>query len=191
MKTTFPSLFSKSIALAVVLGVTLTSGFLHAAEQDEGTLIGRLKDSKLSLATGIAQAEKENGVAISAKFEMEGEALNLSVYAARAGLGQDSEHNVLIELAGDAAQSPWKPETEVFEDKKHLTRSAAQLTLVQLAKLSLADAIKKAEATQPGTVYSITPAMKDGDPIFNVKIATATGESVGAVVNGRTGAVSK
>ena len=191
MKTSLPTRLTKSLALVVALGLTLTGGFLRAAEQDDAVLLGRLKDSKLSLAAGIAQSEKENGVAISAKFEMEGEAVNLSVYTAKAGLAQDSEHNVLIELAGDSAKSPWKPEAEVFEDKKHLTRSAMQLTLVQLSKLSLVDAIKKAEAAQPGRVYSITPAVKAGDPVFNVKVATAAGKSVEVVVNGKTGAVSK
>jgi uncharacterized membrane protein YkoI len=191
MKTTFLNQFSKSIALVVALGATLTGGLLHAAEQDESALLGRLKDSKQSLAAGIAQSEKENGVAISAKFEMDGEALSLSIYTAKAGLARDSEHNVLIELAGDAAKIPWKPETEVFADKEHLTRSAMQLTLVQLSKLSLAEAIKKAESAQPGIVYSITPASKDGEPVFNVKVATAAGKSIAVVVNGRTGAASK
>jgi uncharacterized membrane protein YkoI len=189
MKTTPSLCFAKSTTLAVLLGLTLTGGFLRA--EDDAALLGRLKDSKLSLAAGIAQSEKENGVAISAKFEMEGEAVNLSVYTAKAGLAQDSEHNVLIELAGDSAKSPWKPEAEVFEDKKHLTRSAMQLTLVQLSKVSLVEAISKAEAAQPGTVYSITPAVKAGEPVFNVKVATAAGKSVAVVVNGETGAVSK
>ncbi len=186
MKKTPLTRFAKLTALVVVV---MTGGLLHA--EDDAALLGKLKDSKQSLAAGIAQSEKENGVAISAKFEMDGEALSLSIYTAKAGLGQDSEHNVLIELAGDAAKSPWKPDAEVFADKEHLTRAAMQLTLVQLSKLSLTEAIKKAESAQPGTVYSITPATKDGEPVFNIKVATAAGKSVGVVVNGRTGAVSK
>ena len=130
-------------------------------------------------------------MAISAKFEMKGDTLMLSVYTAKAGLGKDAEHNALVELQGDAATGDWKPETEVFEDKKHLTRSAMQLTLVQLSKLTLAEVIKKAEAAQPGTVYSITPAVKDGSPVFDVLVATAEGKSVHLSVDGKTGKASK
>jgi uncharacterized membrane protein YkoI len=130
-------------------------------------------------------------VGISAKFEIKGETLMLSVYTAKEGLGKDAEHNALIELQGDAAKSPWTPEIEVFEDKKHLTRAAMQLTLVQLSKLTLADAIKKAEAAQPGTVYSVIPAVKDGAPVFDVKVATADGKSVHLTVDGKTGKASK
>src|SRR5215217_3939665 len=160
------------MAAALTSALFLTVLKVGAAE-DDGALLGRLKDSKHSLADGIKQAEKENGPGISAKFEMKGDTLMLSVYTAKAGLEKDAEHNTLIELQGDAAKSTWTPEIEVFEDKKHLTRSAMQLTLVQLSKLSLVDAIKKAAAAQPGTIYSAIPAVKDGNPVFNVKVATA------------------
>lgn len=169
----------------------LAAGTALASESADATLLGRLKDSKHTLAAGIAQAEQENGVAISAKFEMDGDKLSLSVYTAKAGLASDAEHNALIELAGDAAQAPWKFETEVFEDKTHLTRSAMQLTLVQLSKLTLAAAIKQAEAAQPGTAYSVIPAVKNGGPVFVVKVATAIGQSVNVTVDGKTGTASK
>jgi len=192
MKTlpTSRQLLNLSTALVLLAG-TLGGVSLLAAEGGDDALLAKLKDSKFSLADGIAQSEKENGVAISAKFEMEGEKLSLSVYTAKAGLGKHAEHNALIELSGDPTQSTWKTDTEVFEDKKHLTRSAMQLTLVQLSKLTLAEAIKKAEAAQPGTVYSITPAVKDGNPVFHVKVANAEGKSVNVVVDGKTGEASK
>lgn len=177
----------KSLSAVIAIGFALTGASLPAAEHDDSALLGRLKDSKHSLADGIAQSEKENGVAISAKFEMKGETLMLSVYTAKAGLGKDAEHNALIELQGDAAKSAWTPETEVFEDKKHLTRSAMQLTLVQLSKLTLADVIKKTEAAQAGTVYSVIPSAKNGSAVFDVLVATADGKSVHLTVDGKTG----
>jgi uncharacterized membrane protein YkoI len=170
---------------------SLTGASLSAAEPVDAALLGRLSDSKHSLADGIKQSEKENGVGISAKFEMKGDTLMLSVYTAKAGLEKDAEHNVLIELIGDAAKGTWKPEVEVFEDKKHLTRSAMQLTLVQLSKLTMTDAIKKAEAAQPGTVYSAIPAVKDGNAVYDVKVATADGKSVHLTVDGKTGKTIK
>lgn len=185
---------SRSLRLVqsfVFSAILLSGGFLHAEDADDAALLGRLKERKQSLSGGIAQAEKENGVAISAKFEMDGENLSLSVYTARAGIGSDAEHNVLIELAGDAAKSPWKPEAEVFADKEHLTRSAAQLTLIQLSKLSLVDVIKKVESTQSGIVYSISPAVKSGAPVFVVKVATEAGKSAEVTVNAESGVVGK
>lgn len=183
-------LLKGSVAL-LILAATLAGQSLLAAEGGDDALLAKLKDTKHSLADGIAQSEKENGVAISAKFEMEGDKLSLSVYTARAGLGKDAEQNALIELSGDPTQSTWKTDAEVFEDKKHLTRSAMQLTLVQLSKLTLTEAINKAEAAQPGTVYSITPAVRDGNPVFNLKVAKAEGKSVNVVVDGKTGEASK
>jgi uncharacterized membrane protein YkoI len=183
--------FLQTCAALAASALILSSASLLAAEGGDDALLARLKDSKHSLADGIAQSEKENGVGISAKFEMKGETLMLSVYTAKEGLGKDAEHNALIELQGDAATSPWTPENEVFEDKKHLTRAAMQLTLVQLSKLTLADAIKKAESAQPGTVYSVIPSVKDGNAVYDVKVATADGKSVQLVVDGKTGKASK
>jgi len=177
--------------IAVILLGVFNSVSLSAAEHNDDALLGKLKSSKHSMAEGIKQSEKDNGVAISAKFEMKGETLMLSVYTAKAGLEKDSEHNVLIELIGDAAKDTWTTETEVFEDKKHLTRSAMQLTLVQLSKLSLVEVIQKAESAQPGTVYSVIPSVKNGNPVFDVKVATAEGKNVQLIIDGRTGSVAK
>lgn len=183
--------FVKTCVALATGALILSSLSLVAAENSDDALLARLKNSKHSLADGIKQSEKENGLGISAKFEMKGETLMLSVYTAKAGLGKDAEHNALIELQGDAAKTPWTPEIEVFEDKKHLTRAAMQLTLVQLSKLTLTDAIKKAEAAQPGTVYSVIPSVKDGNAVYDVKVATADGKSVHLVVDGKTGKASK
>lgn len=180
----------KSLVSIAIIAISLVGISLSAAEEDGGALLGRLKDSKHSLADGIAQSEKKNGVAISAKFEMKGETLMLSVYTARAGIGKDAEHNELIELIGDAAKASWTPEIEVFEDKQHLTRSAMQLTLVQLSGLTIADIIKKAEAAQPGTVYSVIPAVKDKKLVFDVKVSTTGGKGVHLTIDGETGATS-
>jgi uncharacterized membrane protein YkoI len=181
----------KSLAAALI-GFALC-GFapLFAEESGDTALLAALSSSKHSLADGIAQAEKQNGAAISAKFEVEDGKFWLSVYTAKAGLKNDAEHNQLIELKGEANAATWTPDTEVFEDKKHLTRSAMQLTLVQTSKLSLVDAIKKAGAAQAGTVYSAIPEVKDGNPVFNVKVATSAGKTVTVIVDGKSGQVSK
>jgi uncharacterized membrane protein YkoI len=185
--TLAPKFYSTVLAVCALL----TGSLACAAESNGAALLSRLKDSKHSLADGIAQSEKQNGVGISAKFEMKGETLMLSVYTARAGLAKDAEHNELIELIGDAAKPSWSPETEVFEDKQHLTRSAMQLTLVQTSKLSLVEAVKKGEAAGSGTVYSAIPRVKDGRPVYALQLASPQGRSVELLIDGQTGSVVK
>jgi len=174
------------VALMALPGLQATA----AGEDEQSTtaVIARLKESKISLADGIKQSEKQYGPAISAKFEIEDGALNLSVYNAKEGRSKDAEHNVLTEAAGDATKSPWTPKLEVFEDKEHLKRAATQLTLVQTSKLGLADAVQKVSSR--GTVYSVTPAIVGGATVYELLVATADGKSAKFLVDARTGTVA-
>lgn len=173
-----------------VLFALLSLPLAAAAEGGDADLVKHLPDAKLSLADGIKQAEKGNGTAISAKFELEDGKLSLSVYTAKEGREKDAEHNTLMELAGEPG-AQWQPKTEVFGDKEHLTRSAMHLTLIQLTKLSLEDVIKKAAAAQKGTVYSAIPGLKDGKPVVAVQIAAADGKAVTVNVDLLTGKAAK
>jgi len=188
----------KPFAIKTSVAAILTAALLAvvssfpavAAGDDQSTqaLIARLKESKISLVDGIRQSEKQYGLAISAKFELEDGALNLSVYNAKEGRSKDAEHNVLTEAAGDSSKNPWTPKLEVFEDKKHLTRSSMHLTLVQTSKLGLTDAVKKVASR--GTVYSITPAIVGNAAVYEVLVATPDGKSTKFAVDARTGNVS-
>lgn len=140
-------------------------------------LLQSLAKSKHTLAEGITQSAKAPAEAISAKFELEDGKLSLSVYTVAKGLEVDAEHNVLQELAGSPEEASWKPETEVFKDVEHVARSATQLTLLSLSKVSLADILKKAEKDQSGTIYSITPQIHGRKAIIAVLVA-AQGKSV-------------
>ncbi len=182
--------FATKISIASILTASvlaLTNSFPAAAGDDQATqtLIAKLKESKLSLVDGIKQSEKQYGLAISAKFELEDGALNLSIYNAKEGRGKDAEHNVLTEAAGDATKAPWTPKLEVFEDKKHLTRAAMHLTLVQAAKLGIADVVQK--VANRGTVYSITPTIVGNADVYEVLVATQDGKSTKFAVDARTG----
>jgi len=181
------------VTASVVFLGALLSGTGLTAEQEEETsaLLAKLPPSKHSLADGIKQAEKEEGVAISAKFEMEGDELSLSVYTAKLGRSTDAEHNTLMELAGNPTTDQWKPKKEVFEDKAHIARASMHLTLVQLTKLTLADVVQKAAAHQPGTVYSVIPAIRDGKPVFDVLLATPDHKSVHVTLDLHTGEAIK
>jgi uncharacterized membrane protein YkoI len=175
----------KRLGLVLVLA-SFTATPLFAAEGG-AELLGRLKESKHSLLKGIAQSEEAHGKAISAKFEMKDNTLVLSVYTAGKGLDKDAEHNEMIELIGDATQARWSPEKEVFEDAEHLKRSAMQLTLVQSSKLSLVDAVKKAESATQGKVYSAIPAVHSGVPVYDILVVTSDGKSKHLSIDGNTG----
>ena len=139
---------------------------------DYGTLLKVLPNSKHSLAEGIRQSAKSGEVPISAKFELNDEGkLSLSIYTAEKGLTTDAEHNVLKELSGSPESAQWNPEVEVFKDAEHLKRAAAQQTLLALSSMSLLDVIAKAEKQQRGTVFSITPVVRNQKPEFVVLVS--------------------
>lgn len=146
----------------------------HAAEAaaSQAALVGELAKSKLTLAEGIREAAKTGGVPISAKFEFDDAGkLSLSVYIAHKGLSVAPAENIFEEVAGSPQQSPWKTETEVFKDVPHVARSAQQLTLLSLSRLTLLDLIANAQKKQPGTVFSITPAVRQRKPVAVVLVA--------------------
>ncbi len=181
--------FVIAISAAALVSAPVVSA--HAgAYKESGALLAKLKETKRSLADGVKQAEQSEGVAVSAKFEMEGDELSLSVYTAKQGPGKDAEHNTLEELSGDPTKGGWTPKTEVFADKEHIARASMHLTIMQLSKLSLADVIKKVAAEHPGTVYSAIPAVRRGAPVVDVLVATPDGSSVLLTVDLHTGKVS-
>ena len=141
-----------------------------ADPKETQALLKELGKSKLTLLEGVQQAGKGRAAPISAKFELEDRKLSLSVYAAEKGLTVPAEKNVLQELSG-SPEGEWKPNIEVFKDVPHVSRSAEQLTLMALAKASLADVIERASKSQPGTVFSVTPVIRNHKPVAEVFIA--------------------
>lgn len=156
------------------------------AEGDEGALLARLPSSKHTLAEALAAVAAEGSVPISAKLEFEDGKLWLSAYGAKAGLNRCAEKNELFELKGDATSAQWQPKREVFQDKEHLTRASAQLTLMQTTALTLDAAIAKADAMKKGATYSAIPALKDGKTAIIVRVRTNAGQSVQLVINETT-----
>jgi len=169
----------------------LTAGQVWAAEDGASETIKRLPGSKHTLIEGIRQAEKAAGTPISAKFEFEDGKLWLSVYTAKGGKVPDAEHNVLMELKGEPLGAQWQPATEVFQDKDHVARSAAQLTLIQLASSSLEGAVQKAVAVQKGTPYSAIPRVQAGRPVLEVLVLAPDGKSTTVDVDLQTSKATK
>src|SRR5256714_9461405 len=129
-----------------------------------------LVKSKLSLLAGIRQASQGSARAITAKFELEVGKLSLSVYTAEKGLAVPAEKNVLQELSGSPEQDKWTPQTEIFKDVPHVARSAEQLTVMALGRKSLAAVIAEVRKTHPGTVFSVTPTIKNHKPVAVVLV---------------------
>jgi hypothetical protein len=170
MKTMILTWFpAASLIVVASLGLRATNATAGSSSQDE--LIKALAGSKHSLADGMQQVSKALETAISAKFELEDGKLSLSVYTAGKGLAVEAEHNVLQEYAGSPEAAVWKPEVQVFKDVEHVSRASEQLTLASLSPSSLADVLKKAAKDHPGTVYSITPVLRDRKAAFAVLVA--------------------
>ena len=170
---------------------TLAAGRAGAAEDGAAETLERLPASKHTLVDAIRQAEKTNGTPISAKFEFEDGKLWLSVYTAKDGKVPDAEHNTLMELKGEPGGAQWQPATEVFQDKEHIARSAAQLTLIQLSGASLESAVQKAASAQKGTPYSAIPRIKAGRPVLEVLVAAPDGKSTTVDVDLQTNKATK
>src|SRR6267378_806397 len=162
-----------SISFAVLLFGLIALAPLAGADDSKDTqaLLEALGKSKLTLSDGVRQAEKGGAVPISAKFELEDGKLSLSVYTAGKGLSVPPEQNVLQELSGSPEQDKWQPTVEVFKDVPHVARSSQQLTLMALGKSSLANIIARARKTQSGTVFSVTPVMRNHKPVAEVLVA--------------------
>jgi len=139
--------------------------------KDTQALIEALGKSKHTLADGMRQAAKGGAVPISAKFELEDGKLSLSVYTAEKGLSVPAEKNVLQELSGSPEGDKWTPNVEVFKDVPHVARSSEQLTLMALGKASLTNIIARVQKTQSGTVFSVTPVIRNHRAVAEVLVA--------------------
>ena len=139
--------------------------------KDTKALLEALGKTKHTLIDGVRQAAKGSAAAISAKFELEDGKLSLSVYTAEKGLSIPPEQNLLQELSGSPEQDKWQPTVEVFKDVPHVARSSQQLTLMALGKSSLANIIARARKTQSGTVFSVTPVIRNHKPVAEVLVA--------------------
>src|SRR2546427_446879 len=161
-----------SISFVVLLFGLVAPAPIAGAEDSKDTqaLLEALRKSKLTVLDGVRQAGKGGAVPISAKFELEDGKLSLSVYTAGKGLSVPPEQNVLQELSGSPEGEKWTPNVEVFKDVPHVARSSAQLTLMALGKASLTNIIGRAQKAQSGTVFSVTPMIRDRTAVYDIVI---------------------
>jgi len=153
------------VAFLVVAGI----GPSRSADSDNAALLKAMSGAKLTLEQGIAQVAKVSEVPTEAKYEMEDGKLMLSVYTSAKPLETPAEDNSFVEYKGDVTGPTWSPKKEVFEDFKHIARSAQYHTLLSLTKITIPAIIQK--ASSQGTVVSVKEKIRNGKPVFEVVLA--------------------
>ncbi len=140
--------------------------------------------SKITMADAAKQIEQAIGTLIEAKFEPDHDNhLSLSLYPLGKSVSVDATNNLFQEVAGDPSGTSFTPGLEVFHDFEHLSRSTRDLTIVQLSKLTLRDAIERARYF--GFVYWAIPTMQAGRAGYGVYAVDHEGESQYVFVDGQ------
>jgi hypothetical protein len=129
------------------------------------------------------QTERSVGTLIEAKFEPDHDNhLSLSLYPLGKSVSVDATNNLFQEAAGDPTGTTFAPGLEVFHDFEHLARSTRDLTLVQLSRLTLRDAIDRARYL--GFVYWAIPTMQAGRAGYGVYAVDDDGDSQYVFIDG-------
>ena len=156
----------------VVAGIWAAVSLPSWAEdkEDAALLAKSLAEASVSLDQGLRASERE-GTPISAKFEMEDGALQLSVYTMKG----DKFSEVIVDHKSGAIK---KAETITkADDLKH---AKAQSQAVTKAKVSLEKAVQDAVKANAGyRAVSIMPMVKSGGPL--AEITLMKGEDVKTV----------
>ena len=150
--------------LVVVISLVSVPQFAPAAE-DTAELAKALKDTKITLQDGLKASERE-GKPISAKFEIEHDALQLSVYTLK---GNDFMEVVAEPKTGSIAKS------EKITDAGDLKDAAAQKDAMAKATGSLLAAADAAVKDNVGSrAVSVFPQLRNGHPVAEVMLLQGT-----------------
>ena len=153
------------VFLAAIALFTAPPAFVQAEATDPAALAKALKNTTVTLQDGLKASERE-GRPISGKFEIEDDALQLSVYTLK---GDD-----FIEVVADP-KSGAIAKAEKITDADDLKAAAAQKTALAKATVTLlaaADAAAKANAGL--RVVSIYPQLQNGHPVAEVTLLQGT-----------------
>jgi hypothetical protein len=140
--------------------------------------------SKITMADAAKQIEQSMGTLIEAKFEPDHSGnLSLSLYPLGKSVSVDPTNNIFQEAAGDPTAMTFAPSLDVFHDFEHLARSTRDLTIVQLSKLTMRDAI--ARGRYFGFVYWAIPTMQAGRAGYGVYAVDDDGASQYVFIDGQ------
>ena len=131
------------------------------ADKENAQLANALSSAKISLQSGIAASERE-GRPISAKFEVEGGNLQLSVYTMK---GDKFSEVIIDHQTGRIAK------TEAITEGEDLASAKQQAEAMAKAKSSLREATDSALKANSGfRAVSVIPTLKDGKPVAEVSV---------------------
>ncbi len=153
-----------TLALMLALGAI---GNLATADEaaDRKALLAALPAAKVTLLQGL-DASSATGTPLSAKFEIDDGHLQLSVYTQKGG--------TFSEIIVDH-QTGKVGKTEAISGGEDLVAANAQGRAMAKGKLSLRDAVAKAEEAAPGFhAYSATALTRKGHAAAKVKLQNGT-----------------
>jgi hypothetical protein len=155
------------VTVAAIVLVVLWSnlGALRAqtATQEQRALAKALTSVSTTLESGIAAAESQ-GTPISAKFEMEGNTLQLSVYTMK---GAAYAEVIVDYKSGKIAK------TEPITTGEDLTAAKQQGAAMAKATMPLRSAVGAAVKANAGyRAVSAIPALKAGHPLATIKLVS-------------------
>src|SRR6266571_860486 len=157
MKTTAMTL----AFLAAFLFAVPTGWAQKYDEKERAELAKALKDAKISLQRGLTASAKE-GKPISAKYEVEHDKLQLSVYTMK---GDKFSEVIVDHKTGKVTK------VEPITSGDDFTAAKAQSEAMAKAKRSLDAAASEAVKENKGyRVVSVMPALKDGHAVADVTL---------------------
>jgi hypothetical protein len=150
--------FAAAVA-AFCIVVTLPT--VAAEKEKPGALAKALPEATVSLDQGLKASEAE-GKPISAKYELEHGALQLSVYTMKG----DKFSEVIVDHKGGTVKK-----AEVITDAGDLKHAKEQTKAMAKAKLSLEEGVQNAVKANSGfRAVSAMPKLKSGHPVAEVAL---------------------
>lgn len=155
---------SRLLLLALAVGLlTMPVSVVLADETEE--LASALKDTTANLQDGLKASERE-GKPISAKFEIEHNALQLSVYTLKGGN--------FMEVVADPKTGAIAKSEEIT-DTDDLKDAEAQKAAMATATTSLLAATDAAVKSNAGfRAVSVLPQLRNGHPIAEITLLKGT-----------------
>ena len=153
------------LVLAAVGLFSAPVALVRAEDTDPAALAKALNDTTVTLQDGLKASERE-GKPISGKFEIEHDALQLSVYTLK---GNDFIEVVANPKTGTVAKA------EKITDADDLKAAAVQKAAIDKATVSLLAAADAAARANAGLrAVSVYPELRNGHPVAEVTLLQGT-----------------
>jgi hypothetical protein len=154
---------NKFAVAAIITGLCVAVALpsMAAEKESSAALAKALPEASVLLDQGLKASERE-GKPISAKYELEDGALQLSVYTMK---GDKFSEVVVDHKAGSIKKA------ETITDAGDLKHAKAQNAAMAKAKLSLEDSVQNAVKANSGfRAVSAMPMLKSGHPVAEVTL---------------------